>query len=153
MGMRAFVFASVVATVLAGNVPARASFSPGPHDALVVLRALNTERAMSRVRPLALDRALSAVAQAHAADMARRGFFSHVTPEGVDPFARMRRGHCAFRFAGENIGLAGDPYRAHAVIWNDPAHRRLVLERNFARVGIGVARARLGTILVEDFSD
>jgi uncharacterized protein YkwD len=153
MGVRGFFLSLLVASVLAAGVPAKAYLTPASHDALVVLRALNTERTMSRVRPLALDRALSAVAQAHAADMARRGFFSHVTPEGVDPFARMRRGHCMFRFAGENIGLAGDPNRAHAVIWNDPAHRRLVLERNFARVGIGVARARLGTILVEDFSD
>jgi uncharacterized protein YkwD len=153
MGGRAFSLLLIAAAVFGASVPARAYSTTVPRDALVVLRALNAERAMSRVRPLALDRALSSVAQAHASDMARRGFFSHVTPEGIDPFARMRRGHCMFRFAGENIGLAGDSKRAHAVIWNDPAHRRLVLERHFARVGIGVARARLGTILVEDFSD
>ena len=118
-----------------------------------VLSQINAERASQRARQLALDARLTLVAQAYANDMARRNYFSHVSPEGLDPFARMRRAGYRFGYAGENIAFDVDPVRAQIAVWNDPPHRHVLLNPNFVRVGIGTARGRSGVILVEDFSD
>jgi uncharacterized protein YkwD len=118
-----------------------------------VVREVNRERVRSGLAPLALDARLCAIAQEHASDMSRRRYFSHVTPEGVDPFGRMRRARYRFRAAGENLGLAENISEAQTLIWNDPPHRKVLLMRTFHKVGVGTSRTADGTILVEDFSD
>lgn len=131
--------------------PVTSAAAPG--TVAPVLRTLNAQRAASHLRQLAFDAHLAAVAQGHAEDMARRNYFSHVTPEGLDPFARMRRAGYRFGYAGENIALNADVVSAHDLIWRDPPHRAIVLGPNFQRVGIGAARGRNGVVLVEDYSD
>ena len=134
---------------------------PTPADARIrpaddrggVLSALNSERQASRRRVLRFDERLARIAQGHAIDMARRHYFGHVTPEGVDPFGRMRRAGYRFRYAGENIALNANASRAHDAIWNEPLHRAIVLQPAYGRVGIGLVRVPDGVILVEDFSD
>jgi len=49
---------------------------------------INAERAKARLQTLKLDEKLSAIARAHSQDMAERGFFSHINPEGKNPTAR-----------------------------------------------------------------
>ena len=137
---------STPAPVAAARVPAATSSS-------VVLRAINTERVNGRVPGLAIDPRVSAVAQAYANDMARRGFFGHVSPEGVDPFTRMHRVGLVFHAAGENIGEGRDLATAERAIYNDPPHRAIVLGGRFRHVGLGSARAHGAVILVEDFTD
>jgi uncharacterized protein YkwD len=85
--------------------------------------------------------------------MARRRYFSHVTPEGLDPFGRMRRARIRFRAAGENMSLAENVLEAQTLIWRDPPHRKVLLMRTFHKLGVGTSRTSAGTILVEDFSD
>jgi len=48
------------------------------------------ERIAAGLRPLAVDPELLQVARQHSTDMFARGYFAHVTPEGHDPFERMR---------------------------------------------------------------
>ena len=126
---------------------------PPTNETVAVLNQINAERASQRTPPLALDGQLTSVAQAYANDMARRNFFSHVSPEGLDPFARMRRAGYRFGYAGENIAFNVDAVRAQITVWNDPPHRHVLVNPHFSRVGIGTARGRNGVILVEDFSD
>ncbi|MEM1117199.1 MAG: CAP domain-containing protein [Bacteroidota bacterium] len=62
---------------------------------------VETNHARSRAsrRTLAWDRDLAAVARAHSRDMARRGYFDHVSPDGRDPQDRARRGGVTCRIA------------------------------------------------------
>jgi uncharacterized protein YkwD len=145
---------SIALAVVSGAamlLPAAASF-PGA-DVPAVMREVNRERTRSGLSALALDARLCAVAQAHASDMSRRRYFSHVTPEGVDPFGRMRRARLRFRTAGENLSLAQSALQAQTLIWNDPPHRKVLLVRSYRKLGVGTARTAEGTLLVEDFSD
>src|SRR5688572_24058278 len=46
---------------------------------------INAERLRLKLRPLRVDDKLSMIARRHSEDMARRGFFDHVNPDGLGP--------------------------------------------------------------------
>jgi uncharacterized protein YkwD len=87
---------------------------------------------------LQYDPQLTAVARNHSEDMLARGYFSHYTPEGKDPFDRMRAAGVKFSVAGENLALAQTLPIAHTGLMNSPGHRENILRANFGRLGIGI---------------
>lgn len=103
-----------------------------------MLQMLNEERAEAGLPPLKADPELAEVARAHARDMFARSYFAHVTPEGRDPFDRMRAGGIRFLTAGENLALAQTLATAHQGLMNSPGHRANILRPAFGRVGIGI---------------
>ncbi|MCM5681812.1 CvpA family protein [Schlegelella sp. S2-27] len=113
-----------------------------------MLEMLNKERAEAGLPPLKPDAELTGVARAHARDMFARGFFSHVTPEGRDPFDRMRAGGVRFLIAGENLALARTLPMAHQGLMNSPGHRANILRPAFGRVGIGVLDGGMHGLMV-----
>jgi uncharacterized protein YkwD len=60
-------------------------------------------RAMAPAAPLHWDASLYSAAEVHSRDMARRNYFEHRTPEGVDVKSRASAAHYKFRTLGENI--------------------------------------------------
>lgn len=107
-----------------------------------------------QVAPLEHDPDLVPVARTHARDMWRRGYFSHVSPDGEDPFDRMRQGGVRFRVAGENLALAGTTGLAHRGLMDSPTHRRNILHPAFSRIGIGVVHgAPYGKMHTQLFAD
>jgi uncharacterized protein YkwD len=52
---------------------------------------INRERAAKGLKPLAWDAKLAAIARGHSADMAKRAYFSHASPEGANFDARYRK--------------------------------------------------------------
>jgi len=149
--------------------PAPRSSSCGPVDRpaadLGVERAraltlclLNEERAREGVQPLRYDARLEAASQAHSEDMARRRFFEHDTPEGVEPYERMlAAGYAATNaFTGENIARGEGPESSPIEIldaWmNSPPHREAILHPQYSEVGVGVALAQAApTFYTTDF--
>ncbi len=103
-----------------------------------MLVLVNNERKKVGLQPLANDTALQKVALAHSADMFERGYFAHITPEGKDPFERMREAHVRFYLAGENLALAQTLSIAHESLMNSPGHRANILRPGFGRLGIGI---------------
>jgi uncharacterized protein YkwD len=103
-----------------------------------MLVLLNKERMKKRMKPLKADIEMRNVARQHSADMFRRGYFSHITPDGADPFERMATAHISFIIAGENLALAQTLSIAHTGLMNSPGHRANILNPAFGRVGIGV---------------
>lgn len=103
-----------------------------------MLELVNSERVKAGLRPLAADPELTVVARRHSADMFARGYFAHVTPEGLDPFQRMREANVSFLAAGENLALAPTLQIAHTGLMNSPGHRANILQKDFGRVGIGI---------------
>ena len=53
-----------------------------------VSELINAERMKEKLKPLKIDAKLSEIARRHSEDMARRGFFDHVNPDGHGPTER-----------------------------------------------------------------
>jgi len=96
---------------------------------------------------IALERRpeLDRVARGHSEDMAQRGFFAHVSPEGRNWVDRLRlAGLSGFAMAGENVGQTSraDPNREILEGWeHSPAHRENLMSRPMNATGVGVARS------------
>ena len=117
-----------------------------------MLELVNSERIAARLHPLAPDPELTEVARRHSADMFARGYFAHVTPEGRDPFERMREAKVGFLAAGENLALAPTVQVAHTGLMNSPGHRANILRPQFGRVGIGIMDGGIhGLMVTQDF--
>jgi uncharacterized protein YkwD len=94
---------------------------------------------------------LAAVARNHAADMLRRQYVSHVTPEGVTAARRIERYGIRYVACGENIGIVyGENshsnqgvYDVQNAFMNQPRsltnHRGNLLNPIWTHVGVGIA--------------
>jgi uncharacterized protein YkwD len=128
--------------------------APKPRTDLEVkmLEFLNAERRAHGLRALQADPEAAEVARAHSSDMFARGYFSHISPQGEDPFDRMRRGGLRFRAAGENLAMARTLPMAHQGLMDSPGHRANILRPQFGRVGIGIVDGgRYGLMVTQKF--
>jgi len=137
------------------NLPYKVANSrPRPDLEAQMLALVNRERATAGLRPLAPDPELTEVARRHSVDMFARGYFAHDTPEGLDPFARMREAHVRYLTAGENLALAPTLQVAHSGLMNSPGHRANILHPQFGRLGIGIMDGGIrGLMVSQEFRD
>jgi uncharacterized protein YkwD len=113
-----------------------------------MFRLVNKERTAAGLGALAPDPELTEVARGHSADMFARGYFAHDTPEGRDPFDRIRAAKVRFLTAGENLALARSVPIAHTGLMNSPGHRANILRPQFGRVGIGIMDGGMRGLMV-----
>jgi uncharacterized protein YkwD len=111
---------------------------------------VNTWRRSRNLVPLERVPALDAVARAHSADMAARGYFSHDTPEGANPVDRIHAGGVSdFALAGENVGMtsrqAPNAEIFHGWLASRDHFENLVAPA-FNATGVGIARRADGTL-------
>ena len=131
------------------NLPYKvANTRPRPELETRMLELVNKERMAAGLKPLAPDPEMTEVARLHSSDMFARGYFAHDTPEGSDPFDRMRRAEVRFVTAGENLALAPSVQVAHNGLMNSPGHRRNIMDPQFGRLGIGIMDGGLRGIMV-----
>ncbi|WP_158825463.1 CvpA family protein [Mucilaginibacter lacusdianchii] len=117
-----------------------------------MLDLVNQERITRGLTALQPDPELAAVARKHSVDMFARSYFSHYTPEGLDPFDRMHKDHIRFLTAGENLALAQTLSIAHTGLMNSPGHRANILNPAYGRVGIGVLDGGIyGLMITQNF--
>jgi stress response protein SCP2 len=105
-----------------------------------VVDRTNAERARHGLRTLAVDQRLAAAAQAHSADMVRRGFFAHESPDGRQVWDRAVAAGYAYRKVAENI--AAGQRTAEEVVrgWmGSPGHRANILDGDLTQIGVGRA--------------
>ncbi|MEV7342011.1 CAP domain-containing protein [Streptomyces sp. NPDC093544] len=130
-------------------------FSPGElaRTASEVVALTNAERAAAGLRPLSVDPLLTNAAQAHSDDMVARAFYSHVSPDGTQPWDRAAAAGSTRRTIGENIAC-GQRSPAEVVLgWmNSPGHRANILKPAFTHIGIGLAGGgKMGTYWTQLF--
>jgi uncharacterized protein YkwD len=134
-----------VAEAAPAPAPAPAA-APAPAEPGVegeVLALVNVQRAAAGCGALAADPALAAVARAHSADMRDRNFFSHVNPDGLDPFDRAAR--AGLEAHAENIAYGQpDPAAVMDAWMNSAGHRANILDCSLTRLGVGVAEGAGG---------
>ncbi len=115
-----------------------------------IFERVNRTRANHHLVVLRRDPALDAVARAHSQDMARRRYFSHTTPEGVNPVGRLQGGGVVgFSLAAENVGMTSRPdptAEIHDGWLASPVHRKNLMAPAFNTSGIGVAVGPDGTL-------
>ncbi len=100
----------------------------------------NTERAQAKVSEVHEDKKLDAAAQAKADDMAAKGYFSHVGPDGALPWTWVLRSGYAYKVAGENLAVRFTDSSDVVHAWMaSPSHRANVLKPVYADIGVGVA--------------
>ncbi|HEX7846831.1 MAG TPA: CvpA family protein [Chitinophagaceae bacterium] len=127
---------------------------PKPNLEAQMLQMVNAERQKHGLKPVQADPELTTVARAHSQDMFTRGYFAHESPEGKDPFDRMRTANIKFYAAGENLALAQTLEIAHNGLMNSPGHRANILNPAFGRLGIGVLDGGFyGLMISQEFRD
>jgi uncharacterized protein YkwD len=102
---------------------------------------------------------LAAVARGHSADMMRRQYVAHVTPEGVTAARRIENHRIRYVACGENIGIVygESAHTAQAIhdiqnaFMNQPRsmtnHRGNILNPVWTHIGIGIAYNEDGSLV------
>ena len=111
----------------------------------------NEARVQNGLQPLVWDPLLCKMARMHSEDMARRGYFAHETPEGLEPKDRSRAlGLLHFRVLAENIAFNkgfADPGAFAVERWmTSGGHRANILYIGFQSSAIGSYVARDGSV-------
>ena len=107
-----------------------------------LLSATNAQRANNSETSLQLNSQLTAAAQTKATDMASRNYWSHVTPDGVEPWQFITNAGYDYQTVGENLAYGFNDSDATLTGWmNSPGHRANILNSQFLDVGFGIAHA------------
>lgn len=127
------------------------SLAPNLSAVLDLLGDLNEERAEAGLEELAFSQELADVALAHARDMYRSGYFSHVSPSTGRVGDRVARLGSGYPFAGENLALAADSTEAHNGLVASPSHYENIVNPVFDTVGVAALDGPLGLMVVQVF--
>lgn len=112
---------------------------------------VNAERAKKGLRPLVWDAQLTRMARLYSEKMASQHFFSHKAPDGQGLRERSRAsGIVGFKRLGENLaynkGFADAAVCAVVGWMRSEGHRDHILDDEFTRSGIGIARSSDGRV-------
>lgn len=112
---------------------------------------VNAERAKNGLRPLTWDAELTRMARLYSEKMASQNFFSHKAPDGEGLRERSRAsGIVGFKRLGENLaynkGFADAAVCAVVGWMRSEGHREHILDGEFTRSGMGIARSADGRV-------
>lgn len=114
-----------------------------------ILELVNQTRVRHKLRPLLTDKRLTAAARVRATAMARRGYFSHTSPEGRTPWDDIKESGFAYSEAAENLAQNWRSSQEVHDRWMKSApHRANILNPRLTYTGIGVD----GEIVVQLFA-
>jgi hypothetical protein len=106
----------------------------------VVMSLTNDARAEDNLGSLSTNQLLVSAAQKKASDMAKRGYFSHVSPEGNPPWYWLDDAGYDYSYAGENLAVNFTDSKELLDGWmGSPTHRANILKKDFTEIGIGMA--------------
>lgn len=109
-----------------------------------LLSSANDMRRQNGAGDLRISHDLSVAAQAKVQDMIKNQYWSHVSPQGIQPWSWVEQSGYRYKTAGEN--LAKNFYSAAATTqaWYDsPTHRENLLDPDFIDVGFATAEGVL----------
>lgn len=123
------------------------------HYVAEVVARVNVERVRGGCAPLRSNARLGAAAQAHADDMAARGYYAHRSPGGRNAGDRISAAHYRWSAWAENIHRGPHtPARAVSDWMNSEDHRKNILDCRFRDIGVGVNLAANGPWWVQNFA-
>jgi hypothetical protein len=106
----------------------------------VLLEESNGIRTSYHDSALQLNPQLTSAAQAKANDMAKRNYWSHVTPDGKQPWSFITAAGYKYEAAGENLAYGFVTSDQVITGWmNSPEHRANILDNDYQDVGFATA--------------
>ncbi len=106
----------------------------------VLASETNQYRATHNVATLRSNTLLAQAATLKAQDMAKKGYFSHVGPEGEKPWAWLEKVGYEYTYAGENLAVDFTDSSDVTNAWiASPTHQRNLVSQNFKEIGVGTA--------------
>jgi len=123
----------------------------------VLVAKTNDYRALNVEKELIVSDVLNKAAQMKAEDMAKRGYFSHLGPEGEKPWSWFDKVNYEYIYAGENLAIDFTESEDVVNAWiNSAKHQANLLNVNFTEIGIGIAdgiyEGRKTTFVVQFFA-
>jgi uncharacterized protein YkwD len=106
------------------------------------LQLINTERERLGLQPLALDPDLARAAQAHADDMAARGYAGFSSPEGRTTEDWAREAGYKFQMITGKLAFTADPPETIARGWKPESNRNSLFHPDVRDLGIGIGQVR-----------
>jgi len=123
------------------QIPLSSSFLPAAVVQSEVVVLTNSQRAQYGAGGLTENIFLTQAAQAKAEDMAAKGYFSHVSPDGTEPWEWLRQAGYSYQYAGENLAVRFEDSSAVVGAWMaSPSHRENIVKPEYANIGIGIAQ-------------
>lgn len=136
------------------NLPKNISLTPNSQLEKEMWELVNNERRAVGLKELKFDNSLRDVGRDHCADMFKRNYFSHYTPEKESPFDRLDKAKIDYIAAGENLAYAPSLALAHQGLMNSPGHKANILRDSFGTLGVGVIDGGLyGKMFCQEFTD
>jgi uncharacterized protein YkwD len=106
-----------------------------------VISMTNDERAQNKVGTLTENSLLDAAARAKAQDMAAKGYFAHVSPDGREPWDFIVAAGYDYQYAGENLAVRFVDSKDVVDAWMaSPTHRANITKVQYTDIGIGLAQ-------------
>ncbi len=106
----------------------------------VLIAETNVSRAEVGQNELATNETLAYAAQLKANDMAEKGYFAHISPDGTTPWYWIQQAGYSYSDAGENLAVNFvDSEEVHNAWMNSPTHRANILRDGFTEIGIATA--------------
>jgi len=116
---------------------------------------LNQERQKQGLMPLKENERLNLAAHLKAQDMIEKNYFSHLSPEGIDPWYWLKKVGYNYQYAGENLAVGFiDSEEVYRAWYNSPTHRANLLNPNYQEVGTAILRGfgpNKTTVIVQFF--
>ena len=108
-----------------------------------IVALTNGERGEALAPELTPNPLLEAAAQHKAEDMAARGYFSHVGPDGKLPWSWVAEAGYRYTVAGENLAVRFVDSSDVVDAWMaSPTHKANIIKPAYTEVGVGVAQGQ-----------
>jgi uncharacterized protein YkwD len=122
---------------------------PPPAEMAEFMSLVNQHRAAVGCGPLLWHSASASTAYNHSRDMAHRGYFGHVSPDGTSLRERLLSGGVRVVRAGENLAAGQREVSAAFDAWlRSPPHRSILEDCKYSHQGMGEYQHRWTHILL-----
>ncbi|MDP3733134.1 MAG: CvpA family protein [Candidatus Daviesbacteria bacterium] len=129
-------------------------FSPNQAYENQLISLVNKEREARNLQSLTVEPTLTKIARSHSADMFKRGYFAHNSPEGKNVSNRALENNYIFLVIGENLAYAPSVGLAHKGLMDSEGHRKNILSPDFNKIGIGIMDGGIyGLMITQVFSN
>ncbi len=107
----------------------------------VLVELTNNQRSQNQLNTLKISPLLQMAAQMKADDMAKKGYFSHNTPEGKTPWYWIKKAGYRYLSAGENLAVKFSESENVETAWMESAlHRANILSPKYTEIGVATAK-------------
>jgi hypothetical protein len=106
----------------------------------VLSQLTNEEREAKNLNILTISPILNEAAKMKAEDMARQGYFAHISPDGKTPWYWIEKVGYDYQYAGENLAINFSDSKDVTNAWMEsPTHKENIVKENYTEIGTGIA--------------